>query len=441
MNHKEFLQLFGRAIFVFVNRVIGAAAVFITQILLARWMGAKEIGIYVYAFSLCNLLAIVAGLGLSSSAIRFFGKGLADKDYGSIVGFARIGMQIVLFSGLCIAILSQVVIYQTDGIISPQYIKALTFALASIPVMCLINWQSTVAQCLQWFPAAFIPTNVSRPLLLIAAIVIAHYLGQKLNAANVVLMHLVIMLIVWLGSAFYMKKRLAKRFSDVAPRYQILLWLRTGFPLLFVALFTNFFLDFNIAIVGFYLNAEQLAIFNAGFRVAVLIAFSTQAVDAILLPRFSKLYAAQNTVKLRRLIAITTQLKFWSSLCGFFIFYWLGKDILAYFGKEFVAGYDALVLLALAQVIRAAAGPLSQMLSLTGHHAYCLSVSLLSAFLMLILNYLLIDRFGLEGAAITVVLVISLEAILLSIASIKRLDINASIFASFSFFAHRELKL
>ncbi|SJM90929.1 putative Polysaccharide biosynthesis protein [Crenothrix polyspora] len=431
MNHKDFLQLFGGAIFVFVNRVIGAAAVFGTQILLARWMGATEVGIYVYAFSLCNLLAIIAGLGLSSSAMKFIGQGLALGEHGSIVGIARIGMQIVLFSGLCVAIAGEVFVHQTNGILSPLYIKALTLAMVAVPAMCLLNWQSTIAQCLNWFAAAFVPSNVTRPLLLISIIILAQNLGEHLDAAEVMLLHLLVMGFVWLTSALYMKQRLASRFGDVEPRYQVQTWLRTGFPLLFVALFSNFFLDINIVTVGFFLNPDQLALFNASFRIAVLIAFGMQSIDAILLPRFSRLYAAKDRVNLQRLIALTTQLKFWASVCGLVIFSVFGKDILAYFGEEFIQGYDALKLLSLAQVIRAAVGPLAQILSLTGHHAYCLFVSILSTLVMLILNYVLIGQFGLVGAAFTVVVVISVESILLSYASITRLGIDSSVFGIF----------
>lgn len=432
MNYKESLQLFGNAIFVFINRIIGAAAVFGTQILLARWMGAAEVGIYVYAFSWCNLLAIIAGLGLSSSALMFIGQGLTNKKHGPIIGIIRIGLKIVFLSGLCFAIAGEILIYKTNGIVSPQYTEALTYAMIGIPAMCLINWQCTIGQCLNWFAAAFMPTNVTRPLLLIAAIVITRQLDHHLNASNVMLMHVVIMGFVWLTSAIYLKRRLARHFVDVKPLYQTKRWVRTGFPLLFVALFSNFFLDINIVTVGLYLNAEQLAIFNASFRVAVLLAFGVQSIDAILLPRFSQLYAANDSVKLQRIITLTTQLKFWSSLCGLIIFIVFGKKILSYFGTEFIEGYDALKLLALAQVIRAAVGPLSQVLSLTGHHGFCLFVSMLSTLIMLILNYFLIGSLGMIGAAFTVVVVISLESILLSSACINRLGIDASVFAIFN---------
>jgi O-antigen/teichoic acid export membrane protein len=394
-------------------------------------MGATEVGIYVYAFSLGNLLSIIAGLGLSSAAIRFIGQGIAHKRHGLIVGFARIGMQIILFSGLCFAVFGQVLIYATNGIISPQYIKALTVAMVTIPALCLMNWQSTVAQCMGWFSAAFMPVHVSRPLLLVAAIAVANFVGHDLNATYVMLLHLAIMLLLWLLSAIYMKRRLGRRFKDVKPSYQTALWLRTGVPLLFVSLFSNFFLDINIVTVGFFLNPDQLAIFNASFRVAVLIAFGSQSIDAILLPRFSQLYAAKDSVNLQRIIALTTQLKFWSSLCGLVIFMVFGKEILSCFGKEFLQGYNSLKLLALAQVIRAAVGPLAQVLSLTGHHAYCLFVSILSTIVMLVLNVFLIDSFGLVGASITVVAVIALESILLSSACINRLGIDASVFAVF----------
>ena len=434
MNYKEFLNLFGGAIFVFIIRVIGACAVFLTQIFLARWIGAAEVGVYVYAFSLFNLLAIIAGMGLYPSALRHIGKGLALNQHDVVVGFAQRGRELTFLAGNIVAFIGLLVVHYTNGIVAPNYVVPLTFAMAGIPLMCLINWQSTIAQCMNWFSAAFVPTNVTRPVLLILAIAAAHHIGYnyRLNASSVLLMHLGIMLFVWMTSALYLKLRLKRRFKGVEPRYQTKLWVSTGLPLLLIILFTNFFLDINIVIVGFSLDAEQLGIFNASFRVAVLIAFGIQSVDAILMPKFTQYHAAEEHDKLQRIVALTTQLKFWASLCGLAIFAVFGREVLAFFGDEFVQGYNALIILSVSQVVRAAVGPLSQMLSVTGHHSYCLVVAVVSILLMLGLNYWLIGTYGVIGAAIVVVAVISFEALLLTIACKKYLRLNASIFAIFS---------
>ena len=58
----------GRALFMFVCRIVAAITVIIMQVALARWMGAEQLGIYIYAFAWCVLLAAVAGRGLPDAA-------------------------------------------------------------------------------------------------------------------------------------------------------------------------------------------------------------------------------------------------------------------------------------------------------------------------------------------------------------------------------------
>ncbi len=425
------MQLFGKAIFVFLTRIVGAASVFMTQILLARWMGAAEVGIYVYAFAWCNLLSIVAGVGLHAAAIRFIGKGLADDRHDLIVGFSRRGTQIVFAISIAFAVTGAAIVYVTHGLINNSYMDALLWGAASIPFLALISWEGTVAQGLSWFGLAFLPSNVYRPLLFLAALAAAWFLGETLNAANVMLYHLEVMAGIWVFISIYMKLKLRRQFPKIKPSYETALWLRTSYPLLIIMLFSSYFLEINVVSVAMYFQPDQLAIFNACFRVAVLIAFGIQSVDAILLPRAALLYSSNDTVGLQRITALTTQLKFWSAVVAVVLLSFFGKFILRYFGESFVVGYEALMILAAAQVVRAGLGPVSQLLSITGNHYASLYVSIFATALMFVLNYVLIDKYGVNGAAYTVLAVMSIEALLLSIVVKRRLGVNASIFGIF----------
>ena len=55
----------------FLIRVASAALVYFAQVLLARWMGSFEFGVYVYVWTWVLLLGGVIDFGLASSAQRF----------------------------------------------------------------------------------------------------------------------------------------------------------------------------------------------------------------------------------------------------------------------------------------------------------------------------------------------------------------------------------
>src|SRR6476620_11383067 len=74
----------------FVIRVTGAVAIFLSQILLARWMGGVEFGIYVYAWTWLQMIAEIVHLGLPLSAQRiipeYTERGQKDWLRGFLIG-------------------------------------------------------------------------------------------------------------------------------------------------------------------------------------------------------------------------------------------------------------------------------------------------------------------------------------------------------------------
>src|SRR3546814_20393453 len=74
--------------------------------------------------------------------------------------------------------------------------------------------------------------------------------------------------------------------------------------------------------------------------------------------------------------------------------------VLCIFGKEYVSGYHALLILLVAQVINAICGPTGFMMSMTGHQSAAAKIFAVSALFSVILNLTLIPWLGIIGAAI-----------------------------------------
>jgi O-antigen/teichoic acid export membrane protein len=53
---------------IFVIRVVSAALAYLSQILLARWMGGTDYGVYVYVWTWVLLLGSMMDFGISASA-------------------------------------------------------------------------------------------------------------------------------------------------------------------------------------------------------------------------------------------------------------------------------------------------------------------------------------------------------------------------------------
>src|SRR6202045_3411747 len=66
---------------IFIIRVISAALAYISQILLARWMGVSDYGVYVYVWTWVLLLGSMMDFGISASARKIIPEYRARSEH------------------------------------------------------------------------------------------------------------------------------------------------------------------------------------------------------------------------------------------------------------------------------------------------------------------------------------------------------------------------
>ena len=72
---------------VFVIRVLSAGLAYLSQILLARWMGGSDYGVYVYVWTWVLLLGSMMDFGISASAQKIIPEYRASGDRALLRGF------------------------------------------------------------------------------------------------------------------------------------------------------------------------------------------------------------------------------------------------------------------------------------------------------------------------------------------------------------------
>jgi O-antigen/teichoic acid export membrane protein len=97
---------------------------------------------------------------------------------------------------------------------------------------------------------------------------------------------------------------------------------------------------------------------------------------------------------------------------------------LRFFGDEFVPGYWCLLILMLAQVGRAVAGPATHVLTLAGREKACLPVFAASLVALVAVNAGLVPFFGINGAAVAVLSVTLLWTVWMAAVARRVLEVN-----------------
>src|SRR5687768_12111069 len=84
------------ALTAFAIRIASALLAFLTQILLARWMGAFEFGVFSYSWVWIIVLGSLVSAGFATSVIRFLPQYREQEKWDLFAGFLRTGRSIAL---------------------------------------------------------------------------------------------------------------------------------------------------------------------------------------------------------------------------------------------------------------------------------------------------------------------------------------------------------
>ncbi|MGE3873639.1 MAG: lipopolysaccharide biosynthesis protein [Parvibaculaceae bacterium] len=400
------------ALAAFSVRVASAVLAFLTQIFLARWMGAFEFGIFSYSWIWIIVLGSLVSAGFATSVVRFLPEYRERENWDLLRGFLRTGRTIAFGVGAVVAILAAFLVNGWAGIVEPVYLLPLSLALISLPAYGLTDFQDGVGRAQGWIYLALIPPYILRPILLFVFIGVFYALAHPPDAATAAL---ALIIACWLTALLqYLAQR--RRFGGTVPKtkpaYAIPFWIRTSLPLLMIDGFTLFILNLDVLLLEF-LRAppDRIGIYFAALKTISLIAFVHFSISAVAMPRFAALHARGETVEIGRFLARMQKWCFWPSLAGALVLLALGKPLLWLFGPDFVAAYPVMFILAIGLLARAAAGPAQNLLAVSGHQDKAAMILFATLIINGGLGLTFIPRFGIQGAAMATSAAFAFEAL------------------------------
>lgn len=189
---------------------------------------------------------------------------------------------------------------------------------------------------------------------------------------------------------------------------KIRLILKNSFPMLLTSSMFIIASQIDIFMLGFLTTVEEVGVYSIANKIAVMVTFITVAINSMSAPEFSDLYNKGRINDLQYVAQKTTKLIFFTTFPIIIILGFLGKYILNIFGESFIIGYSVLLLLLLGQSLNAMLGSTGNFLNMTNNQNKLMFFVLIALILNIILNYMLIPMYGINGAAFsTMISVIS----------------------------------
>jgi O-antigen/teichoic acid export membrane protein len=413
---------------IFIIRIVSAVMAYGAQILLARWMGTSDYGVYVYVWTWVLLLGSMMDFGISASAQKLIPEYRTHGEHALLRGFLS-GSRWLTFAVSSVVSLALVgLVKALTPWIDAAAIVPFYIGCATLPAFVVANTQDGIARSHDWMRLGLMPQFIVRQTLIIGFTAGAFTLGLNLGATAAMLASCAAVWLAMLGQMIVLNRRLSGHVQPGPKAYDISGWLAVSLPILLVEGFYLLLSYTDVLVLQQFRSSEEVGIYFAVVKTLALVSFIHYAMSATTAHRFAEYHAQGDTERLSAYVTHAIQWTFWPSLAATLVLLALGKPLLWLFGPQFVTGYDIMFIAAIGLVVRAAIGPVERLLNMLGHQHICALAYALAFVMNLVLCVALVPRWGGHGAAASTTISLVFETVLLFAIVRRRLGLHVLAF-------------
>jgi O-antigen/teichoic acid export membrane protein len=406
---------------VFLVRVGSAFLALASQVLLARWMGSFEFGIYIYVWTWVLMIGALSDVGLSSAARRFIPEYTEHKSLDRLRGFLAGSrwLAFVIATGIGIVGALGVTLFEPwldHFAVIPLYLACLT-----IPIYGLVQVQAGIAQSYDWPNLALMPFYIWRQLIITILVGFIWLLGASADAVAAMVVAVVTTWAVTIGQCALLNRRLKDKVPDGPKVFEPKIWFATSLPIFVVEGFYLLLTYVDIIALEQFRSPHDVAVYYAGARLLAIVAFVYFAIANATTHKFTEYHVSGDRQRLATFFSETIRWTFWPSLIACAAILAFGRPLLSLFGADFDAGYGVMFILAIGLLARAAVGPAERLLNMLGERRQCAFVYAAAFAINLALCAILIPHLGIEGAAVATSTALVAESIMFYCVAKRRL--------------------
>src|SRR5262245_44115848 len=283
---------------IFIIRVLSAAMAYLSQILLARWMGGSDYGIYVYVWTWVLLLGSMMDFGISASAQKIIPEYRTSGEQALLRGFLSgsrwmtfaVSSAISLLLAGLVKLLSP---WMQAGAIVPLYIGCLT-----LPPFVVANTQDGIARSHDWMRLGLMPQFIVRQALIIGFTAGFFVLGFDLGATAAMAASAAAVWIAMIGQMIVLNRRLATHVEPGPKSYDVRGWLAVSLPILLVESFYLLLSYTDVLVLQQFRASEEVGVYFAVVKTLALVSFIHFAMSATTAHRFAEYHALGDNARL-----------------------------------------------------------------------------------------------------------------------------------------------
>ena len=412
---------------VFLVRIGSALLALVSQVLLARWMGKFEFGIYIYVWTWVLMIGALSDVGLSSAARRFIPEYTELKSLDRLRGFLSGSRWLAFGIASAIGLAGAIGVTALTPWLDHFVVLPLYLACVSIPIYGLVQVQAGIAQSYDWPNLALTPFFIWRQLAITVLMGAAYLFGVPTDAVTAMIAAVATTWAVTIGQLVTLDRRLKSKVPDGPKQYEARVWLATSIPIFVVEGFYLLLTYVDILALEHFRTPDEVALYYAAARLLAIVAFVHFAVAGATTHKFTQHHVSGDKERLASFFAETIKWTFWPSLAACALILACGRPLLGLFGADFKSGYGVMFILAAGMLARAAVGPAERLLNMLGERKQCAFIYAAAFAINLGLCAMLIPRLGIAGAAVSTSSAMAAESIMLYLVARRRLGFHVFI--------------
>ena len=388
-----------------VGRVFGRATSAFTHVILARFLGPQDFGLYAVGWTTLQLVGALTVLGLDRGVVYY---GLGHRESGQYL------VRSVLWQSIGLACALGTV-FGTGLYLCAPWLATQVFGKANLisvfywfaPALCFFSGlrvaaaASRISQRMQF---SIYTEEVLQPGAHLLLIFTFFTFGWKLQGA--VGAATISFGLSFLLALFYIKKLFLRPLPVptnppilAAPTLRDVLGFSLPTAVAGVLMMLTVWAD--RLLVSYYCSAADIGVYQAAAQCGFMLAIVLSAFNAIFSPLIADLYRKGEIGKLDRLFKISTK---WGLYCcvpfGLVLILAPWETMTFLFGHHYRSGAVVLSIVTITQLINVGTGAVDHLLIMTGQQRSWVVISAFMLFVNLTMGFLLIPRWGLLGAAL-----------------------------------------
>lgn len=338
---------------------MGTGVRFLTQLMLARWLGAAGYGVFVVARGWGESLAKLPTRGYLMTVVRHLPAYRAKENWPAFRGLLRVSAAETAFWGVLLTV---------SGLVVARIVGApwgLQVGLLLVPVAAFVTLQGAVLQSLNRYPSAVLVSDLLQPLVLAAMVGLLVLLGS-VGPSAAVAVYVASLVLAGVVLSLVRRSVIPPHARRVRPLLLRREWVRTARPLYIGQLALTVLGVADLLIVGAMEGPVAAGVFAAAGRLAFLSQILENGAESVAAGPISEAFSKDDRAAVQRQVDRTIALAAPPTIALMLLAFPFGGWVLQLLGPEFRSGTTVLLVLLASNVVTAVNGPVGFVISMSG---------------------------------------------------------------------------